>query len=144
MKHLLSLISITLLWISSSLAQTYEVKYDYDASGNRLRRRTITITVPKAIAEKKKSIEPVEEIWAERKITVYPNPTKGNLSINIEDQGEKTYRYFLYSTSGQLLKQGNFKNNGHHGIPLNGYRSGTYILQLHDGKDKLDFRIIKE
>ncbi len=145
MKQIVTLMAIMFLWLSSSLAQDYEVKYDYDQSGNRLRRRTITITVPKATVEGKKSLKPVEEKWAERKVTVFPNPTKGNLSISIMDgKEEQAYRYVLYSMSGQILKKGKFFSNGRHGIPLDGYKAGIYLLQLHDGEDKLDFRILKE
>ncbi len=146
MRKILILGALLSIAFCSLQAQgTYEISYDYDEAGNRLRRRLIPVPIAKPTAENKKKSSPIEESWGERKITVYPNPTKGNLSINVEEaDNEKNYQYYLYSSTGQLLMQGDFQNNGRHAIPLDGYKPGVYYLNLYDKDKKLNFKILKQ
>lgn len=140
-KTFLAILSLALLVIS---AQAQYVEYEYDVSGNRIRRETIPVKLSNN-STTKKSTKPIETIWNEREVTVYPNPTKGNLSIRIQNGEEECqYNYSLYNTSGQMLRQGKFKNNGRHGIPLHEYKPGIYILQVTTKDEKLNFRIMKE
>jgi hypothetical protein len=141
MKKLLLITGLLVAVVMTIAAQS--VSYEYDASGNRIRR--IMITLKNASSADEKDEEPIETGWGERKVTIFPNPTKGNLTIKIEGGEEETgYRYTLFNIGGQALKQGETYNKGNFPLSLNEYATGIYILILYSKDDKLTFKIVKE
>jgi hypothetical protein len=109
MKKLLLITGLLLIAVISINAQT--ISYEYDASGNRFRRIMVSLKSASTATEKDK--EPIETGWGERKVTIYPNPTRGNLKIRIEGgEDEASYRYTLFSTGGEGLKAGLYPNYG--------------------------------
>jgi hypothetical protein len=141
MKKLLLITGLMLMAVTVINAQT--ISYDYDASGNRVSRILMQLKSASTATEKDK--EPIETGWGERKVTIYPNPTRGNLKIRIEGgEDEASYRYTLFSAGGQVLKQGYIQTMGDHPFPMDQYAPGIYILVLQDKNDKLTFKIMKE
>ncbi len=141
MRKVLLITGLLLVALTTIPAQT--VSYEYDASGNRIRR--IMVTLKNASSATEKDEEPVENSWRERKVTIFPNPTKGNLKIRIEGgEDEAEYRFSLFNTGGQLLKQGNIYNKGEFPVSMGQYAPGIYILILNNKDDKLTFKIVKE
>ncbi|MCS3283061.1 T9SS type A sorting domain-containing protein [Bacteroides salyersiae] len=59
---------------------------------------------------------------------VYPNPTEGELSVNLEDASE----YMLYSIDGRLVQKGIVDRNV---IDVTGNASGMYILKVKSGAE---------
>jgi len=71
----------------------------------------------------------------DEKITIYPNPTKGKITIHGFNDSRQ---FFLYNLSGQLLKNGEIIAGQ---ISIDEFTNGMYYLTIEDGKSWL---IIKE
>lgn len=121
------------------------IEYDYDASGNRISRQFVVLS--------NDSIPGKESSWNNRNvisdniadipILLYPNPTKGELFINIESLPEKkTIWLELYSLSeGKLIKALTLKKENL--LDMSPYRKGTYILIIRDIHVMRSWRIIR-
>ena len=74
--------------------------------------------------------------------TAYPNPTFDNIKIHLRSLGT-IYNYFLFDTSGKLIKEGNFKDNESI-ISLENFPTATYFLKVisENGFEK-NIKIIK-
>jgi hypothetical protein len=74
--------------------------------------------------------------------TAYPNPTFDNIKIHLSSLGT-IYNYFLFDTSGKLIKEGNFKDNESI-ISLENFPTATYFLKVisENGFEK-NIKIIK-
>ncbi|HEY4786689.1 MAG TPA: T9SS type A sorting domain-containing protein [Bacteroidales bacterium] len=151
-KHLqfsVVVIFSTLLIQNNVFAQT-KIKYGYDNTGNRQSRHLIILTsdtTSSATAQTEKSAKDQKvfsETVGDKKILIYPNPTKGQLLIEIQgyDKEDKTLLY-LYNLSGNLMINSVITENS---IPLDlsGYSPGTYILKLTLGNKTSEWKIVKE
>ncbi len=73
----------------------------------------------------------VKSIKDESKFSIYPNPALNLLSIKLRDNGKFTYK--IHNLKGQVVRVGelyDFENF----INIESLSSGTYILELMDGK----------
>ena len=93
------------LLLSTSLAVRAQSKigYSYDSSGNRVERTIVLETVKKAKASPEIERSFTDNI-DERNVKIYPNPTQGQLRVDISrlDEGDKC-TLSLYSISGYLI-----------------------------------------
>ena len=81
--------------------------FGYDASGNRL-NRTIPLksaTIPKDTTEISKALIPLEDQIGLHQIRIYPNPTIGQVRVEIANLGETAANLQIYSIRGSLLQQ---------------------------------------
>jgi len=151
MKHVHKTIPYYLLFMfllsysMQTLAQQQIVSYAYDNAGNRISRKIVNITPPPSHA--KKAVEdpiPVEEQLGERKITIYPNPTKGSLAVEITGGSDKDeLRIVLISAQGIQLQ--NLKvEKGINPIDMHTYPPGWFILRVQAGDKVTEFKIIKQ
>jgi len=84
------LLFLFLSLISISALATDVISYAYDNAGNRTSRKVVVYTTTLTHAKKQtQDPKPVEEQLGERKITVYPNPTKGALAVEITGGNDK-------------------------------------------------------
>jgi hypothetical protein len=80
----------------------------------------------------------------ERTITVYPNPTRGALGVEINGgDTEEDLRLILFSGQGVQLYNSNAQP-GINPIDMTAYPKGWYILQVQAGESKKEFKVIKE
>ena len=139
MKNLLLLLSI----FASSLCMQGQnkLKYAYDAAGNRVKRE-IVVNMTKSALSPESSI--FTEELAERIVKIYPNPTKGQLVIEISDvENAKSASLTLYNLSGQTIARVKVQSNSTD-LDISSKPDGVYILQINiDGKLS-SWRIIKE
>ena len=148
-KIYLSLIS--LLPLSVVFAQSPRFSYDYDANGNRTQRELIVMSsggnksavyvddsVGASVAQ--------AEIAVIRKddISIYPNPTKGHLKVEINSQVKvNNVIVDVYNMRGQSV----YKNkdiSGFYDIDLSSVTNGAYILSIRINESKYEWKIIKE
>ena len=70
-------------------------------------------------------------------ISVYPNPTNGSITINVNEYNGE-FKTELFDVTGRMLKQGNQKQ-----MSLHEYPDGIYFLKLIFENQTKDIRIIK-
>ncbi len=124
---------------SDIIAQT--VQYSFDTSGNITSRKTITLRSAPLPSDSISMPDIFEDM--EINIRIHPNPTQGELAIEIPDyEDNETLVFQLYDMNGRLLfnteKTGSYIN-----LDLSNYNNGIYILRLNrNGKDST-WRIVK-
>ena len=140
-----------------------QTTFGYDLSGNRI-SRVIKLTSPLRSAEESEENqteeettevtgdtieEPVEqEIHSEMlndfSVLIYPNPTKGELTVKIQGlQKEKTANLRLYSASGSLIQQKTGVSDMEH-LDISNQPAGIYILKVISDDSSTDWKIIKQ
>ena len=128
------------------------IAYSYDGAGNRIERRVITLRTTSKTALSGETIlteiekdDIFEEQFKERKITIYPNPTKGNVGINISGTDFNTScQAHLYNLMGKKLMQFQIHTNTVNPIDMNNLPAATYLLVLIFNNEKLTYKIIKQ
>ena len=138
------LLFLLLLSLSALSAQNM-VSYAYDNAGNRISRRIVLLT-SNSTHVKKDTIAPapIEEQLGDRKILVYPNPTKGALAVEITGGSDKDDIHIaLFSAQGVQLK--NLKaTTGTTPIDMHLYPPGWFILRVLTGDKVTEFKIVKK
>ncbi|MDR0864353.1 MAG: T9SS type A sorting domain-containing protein [Candidatus Symbiothrix sp.] len=126
--------------------QAQTVYYNYDNSGNQV-LRTIILPVPSSEREADKEIpEPIvqKDPISKIEITIYPNPTKGMLKIDLAG-GEipANARIQLYNTGGKLIL--NLPSiSESNTIDLSAQPSGIYVMRIILAEDNVSvWKIIK-
>jgi hypothetical protein len=142
MKHYYLLFSFLLI-LSTGTAQSI-VSYAYDLAGNRISRKVVDMNSNPSHVKKSANPIPVEDQLGERKITVYPNPTKGALAVEITggDTNDEL-RIILFNADGRQL-QNKAAQQGSTPINMSGYPAAYYILRVEKGKKSTEFKIIKQ
>ena len=131
------------------------IDYTYDAAGNRIERRATSAIVLRSSAMKEEitekeeadeitSLEKVEEVVSNTKITVFPNPTEGLITVEISDyieqvQGEAQ----LFDFAGKALDHQKI-NSTSTNIDLSNYSNGMYLLKVHINGETFTQQIIKK
>ena len=142
-------ILIMLCLVPDVLGQS--VSFTYDAAGNRTQRTIFLQQAPqtRASATEHEAIKDLEmpryeDLLGERKVVIYPNPTRGMIMIEFQGYGEMTgARLLLYNMQGNLLQQVNNVELSSI-IDLTAYPSGMYILHLIEGMHRSEWKIIKQ
>ncbi len=128
---MLSLITASLLlvvFINGNLtAQT--VKYTYDQAGNRT-SRLIVLGSQSNVNKNPIDTVQISPDFAGSSIKIYPNPTLGELKVNIAGAEIKNECILqVYSANGMLLINQNAQS-GENSLNMNEYLPGWYILRL--------------
>ena len=139
---ILSFFAVNTLWGE-------EIRFEYDASGNRIKREVITLrsaTVKEMPGEEEVDETPqvFTDVLAQSTVNIYPNPTKGLLRVEISGDGENNpVSLQVYDMSGKVLVQeSNVVSST--AIDLSDKPAGIYILRLTGDKEKKEWKIIKE
>lgn len=152
--RLFILICITFFSISSFAQTPTEVyKYEYDASGNRVKRfvETVLISPPPsnyaavdtANQGGSNTTNNTSEESNQLSVSthkVFPNPTFGIVTIEIA--GNTSYQYSLYNSTGQLVKSGVLQT-GRNTLNITDKQRGEYILNIIGEKNET-WKIIKQ
>jgi hypothetical protein len=148
-KLMLTVLFITLSFSTKVLAQS--ITFDYDDSGNcKLKYKTVVMARAQAKPINQKDQNPSDSTknqisdFGDRKITLYPNPTKGVLTIEFAGEPfESGAEYRLTDLSGKLLMHGKFDYMWL-SLDLSKLLPGTYMLHIQmDGKQDV-WKILKE
>lgn len=152
MKKTLFLITFILL---SLLSYSQSIQYDYDASGNRVKRIIIPLTKSTnstgyiADTAKTRELLKIEEKFKfeklyKGKIKIFPNPTEGALMIKFENiTNFEGITLQLYDVKGTLLHSWQV-SSGISYFNMQDYAPGTYILRVSRQEEKLEYKIIKK
>ena len=132
-----------------------QVTFGYDLSGNRISRVIKLTSLLRSTEETNEELneesteEPVvQEIHSEMlkdfSVLIYPNPTKGELTVKIQGLSEeKTANLRLYSAVGSLILQKTGVYDTEH-LNISNQPSGIYVLKIISGDSSTDWKIIKE
>ena len=138
-----------LLLTGISINLKAQIYYKYDNAGNRT-SRSITLTKSAKmdsaqLAEfNKQPQEKFEDVLGEQKITIYPNPTHGDLSIAVDNLPANTTGHVsVFDLNGRsILTQAITSSST--AVNLLNAPSGTYILRIQIGDKQTSWKVIKE
>lgn len=128
------------------------LSFTYDNSGNRILKQPIKCIVlkpkPNKILRKKAprvtKNEFQTDLLDDKKITIYPNPTKGKVYVQFTDlDREQINQIQLFTSSGRLIKNIDFHENLVE-IDLESQNKGLYLMVIRLGNEKTTWKIIKE
>ena len=127
----------------SSIVTGQAITYAYDNNGNRIDRNIVTLKSGHVSpADTTKEFQ--EEILGEMSLKIYPNPTQGEVTIDVTGiQNDAILEYRLFNPSGVLLEHKK-EVSGYFSIDLLNYPSGIYILRLLIADKKSEWKIIKQ
>lgn len=157
-NSLLLIFALFLLPCIAHAQQPVEMAFEHDAAGNMVRCYVVRLTQPKAnkqaasnaiadvLADKPVSQaaepEPVEVQRGERTVRIYPNPTRGQLRVEVQGDTQQ-YTYRLLSMSGATIAQGQHDGGSPLPLDLSAQPDGAYLLQLIWPNDRCTYKIIK-
>lgn len=142
MKAVLSL-SLFILSMNIIFAQT-KVCYTYDKAGNRTNRTICLKSEETTVDSVSIAKTPITEKLGEMAITLYPNPTKGQLTVQITDMPDKTMgELTLHELSGRLITRQNTVNETTL-LDLSAQPLGIYVLRIRVGDKVSEWKVIKE
>lgn len=136
-----------LLLLTVAIHSQNKIKYTYDEAGNRTSRMVIlnASQIVKSDTQLPDSTE-LQDMLGDLSITIYPNPTRGQLSVEIEgsDPGEEEdLQIILISGQGQLLYSRKALS-GINIVNMTAYPSGWYLMRVRI-KDKIrEYKVIKQ
>jgi Secretion system C-terminal sorting domain len=141
---LIAFITVSIQYTNAQTTSNNQVvKFSYDEHGNRTKRE-VTITLQSKVKKKQQDIEPTEDQMGERTIKIFPNPTRGDLNIDVTNLNPKEeLRMELYNINGTQLYNARVQE-GSNPLDMNTYPSTVYILRLVSGSEKMEYKIIKE
>jgi hypothetical protein len=135
---LLGLLSI----ITTKAIATQGITYTYDNAGNRIMQKYVVTLLSDSSNLNNSHSE--EENMSEYKIIVYPNPTKGQLMIEVKGCDDQNKAIFtLYNLQGSQLQK---IVAGIEETPLDmtNYPSGYYLLRVYFDNKAVEYKIIKQ
>lgn len=116
----------------------YEYTYKYDANGNRVLRTLSLLTMRKADSTK------TEITVSTHKVTVFPNPTRGFLKLNVSNLPDNTpFRITIADLGGRELLATESKQSDTE-IDLRELPNGAYFMLVAIGDKSELIKIIKE
>lgn len=151
MKHTLQLLILFLLLATTATAQ--KITYSYDNAGNRIVRRVVILQNKAAFVASNNKMAGggidskmlFTEQLGSRKITIYPNPTRGRLAVEIEGIPNKSnIKAQLFNIKGALLKQLPITANSKTPVDMQRLNAGTYLLVLFIDDERLTYKVIKQ
>ncbi|MFZ4581242.1 MAG: T9SS type A sorting domain-containing protein [Paludibacter sp.] len=140
-----------LILVSISELYCQSATFDYDASGNCVLKYKTVILGP-SYAKKKPGNQNTDTIQAplqesllgERKLTIYPNPTKGVLKIEVSGKAlENQGKYIVTDLSGKIMMSGIFESMSFQ-VDMTTLPEGGYFIKLMIENKQDIWKIIKE
>ena len=143
-KHTLLFILFVVCAING-MAQTHSVRFIYDKAGNRISK---SILLPLAAPERKnanenETTEVYTDTFSEYNLLVYPNPTRGELKIELSNFPEgETYHLLIADASGQVIINQKVSENPTV-ANLTECPAGIYLMRLRYKGYTKDYKIIR-
>ena len=123
---------ILLLSTLSLFSQEKITTIEYDKSGNRVLRSSLTVEAKNgSMSNSAADTLQFSDALSGFTFSLFPNPAEQEVSISTQpefvQQGARVL--CLYDLSGKLILQKNF-NRAHETVDLSSVKSGTYVLKL--------------
>jgi YD repeat-containing protein len=138
MKHLFFLLSLFFVTIT---LHSQTIRYAYDNAGNRVER---TIHLTKSSPELRSDETALTDVVSEHILKIYPNPTKGQFSVEVENFSSDTVgEAGLYDIAGKTVHRQTL-TSGLIRFDLGNNPTGIYILKIKINDKTTTWKIIKE
>jgi len=135
-------IGILLLFTAMEMS-AQSVTYTYDNAGNRTARTFSAAKAPQAPDEFRDATA-LPELIAEKSVVIFPNPTKGILSVEIKDYTDNLQAEFrLTDLSGRTVIDRKISGDNQT-FDLSRLAAGIYLLQIRINGESAVRKIIKE
>ena len=141
---LIFLLSVVLsMWAGLDIC-AQRIKYTYDSAGNRLTRQKEIVVQTRGALSDEEEPSVYEEELSETKVTIYPNPTRGMLKVDISGVEKfENARISLYDLTGTLLQQwGSISQSNM--VDISDRTPGMYIMQIVYNGNTSSWKIVKE
>ena len=141
---LIFLLSVVLsMWAGLDIC-AQRIKYTYDSAGNRLTRQKEIVVQTRGALSDEEEPSVYEEELSETKVTIYPNPTRGMLKVDISGVEKfENARISLYDLTGTLMQQwGSISQSN--AVDISDRTPGMYIMQIVYNGNTSSWKIIKE
>ena len=119
-----------------------KIEYRYDGAGNQIKRAVIYM-MKRAVAEPEEEIKPIEKGDMGEKIQIYPNPTKGEITVGMSGFEEfENANVTIVDIQGRvILKERLLADDTY--LNISSSPGGTYVMTIDvDGKQH-QWKIIK-
>lgn len=137
LKLLIPALLIT-MWVGAQ-----NVSYIYDLAGNRT-DRVINLGQRAKQGQGNADSQTVKDVIAGHDIQIYPNPTKGQLAVEMSGYSDQsTGEVGLYESSGKLIMSQKLSSSIVT-FDLSANPSGIYLLHIKLNNELLTYKIIKE
>ena len=127
-------------------SQSFAIEFAYDNGGNRYSRTIIDLSVPAGnkSAEDSTAADPYNTIISEVQVSIYPNPTKGKLNIELSNLSDETTGSIVVTDlQGRvLISVGQILSNME--LDFTPFSAGKYNMTLIIDGQKKFFGIIRE
>ena len=133
------------IWAAADAYAQNKIKYTYDSAGNRLtRQKEIVVQTRGVLSDDEVEPSIYEEKLSETKVTIYPNPTRGMLKVDISGVEKfENSRISLYDLTGTLMQQwGSISQSN--AVDISDRTPGMYIMQIVYNGNTSSWKIIKE
>ena len=158
MKPIINLTLIMLFFAPQLFSQTTEIKYTYDAAGNRVTRRVVYLqeqrkadkknavassaTEESYMAEANKEESFLQHNLGESQIKVFPNPTQGKIMLEITGSN-KNASVSVFDMSGKMVfSKKQFGSSGQ--IDLSRQPNGVYVMKVLVGDKVSEWELVKQ
>jgi hypothetical protein len=128
-------------------------KYDYDASGNRIKREIVIELLKNNVVDSLKNIYPnlnnIETFNNESEennvnlLNIFPNPTFGKVNIITNSSNQNPSDLIIINSTGQILLQEKITTT-EYVFDLNNYAVGYYIFKITSAKNTGVWKIVKQ
>ncbi len=121
--------------------------YNYDNSGNRIKSASKVVYVEEKSKEAEEDEEEIPPIIVDNGekhpgFNVYPNPTKGDVIVELPETGDYTIKLFNLKSAGLLTKE--IMNSNTVEINMSDLSFGIYMITVYKGNEILGtVKIIK-
>ena len=138
---------VMLMTVTTLKSQTFKAVYTYDANGNRITANVIYLSSSPSNASANSENEVKVDLSTELSVKIYPNPTQGDLKIeitggNCESLNNTSNCIKVWDMVGKMII--NLKSISEmNSVDLTSCSKGAYIMHITiNGKTK-DYKIIK-
>jgi hypothetical protein len=121
------------------------VEFGYDNSGNRITRTVISLKsagIQPGSSNSEQGDELLEDQIGLQETRIYPNPTKGLLRVDFPNLANHEATIRVFDSHGKLIVQQPAAGSAE--VDLSIYPPGFYIMTIHIGQDRKEWKIIKE
>lgn len=123
---------------SLSLSAQKKVMYAYDAAGNRIKKEILFEQ-----SQSKSQVVAYSDMLDEKEIKIYPNPTEGELRVEIFNELKKTEGIVtVHGNNGGMIYTTPIIN-GSASLDISSCPNGLYILHVKIGDCVSSWKIIK-